>query len=110
MLSMCGRYTITFGAKTLAEAFGMVSPGFHIMKGYNITPGQHIVIVRPEKDHLVAELAHWGSYQLGYGRTACRICEDRLRSQNANRRRRSIFFSQSIFYVENSEHLETKHD
>jgi putative SOS response-associated peptidase YedK len=60
MHPMCGRYTFTFDAKTLAAAFGMVPPGFHIVKGYNVAPGQHIVIVRPEKDHLVADVAHWG--------------------------------------------------
>jgi putative SOS response-associated peptidase YedK len=57
---MCGRYTFTFDAKTLAEAFDMVPPGFTIVKGYNIAPGQHIVIVRPERDRLVADVAHWG--------------------------------------------------
>ncbi len=57
---MCGRYTFTFDAKSLAEAFALVPPGFTIVKGYNIAPGQHIVIVRPERDHLVADVAHWG--------------------------------------------------
>jgi putative SOS response-associated peptidase YedK len=57
---MCGRYTFTFDALTLAEAFGMDPPGFNIVKGYNVAPGQNIVIVRPEKDQRVAQLAHWG--------------------------------------------------
>jgi putative SOS response-associated peptidase YedK len=57
---MCGRYTFTFDAKTLADAFGMVPPGFAIVKGYNIAPGQHIVIVRPERGQLVADVAFWG--------------------------------------------------
>ncbi len=57
---MCGRYTFTFDAKTLGEAFDLVPPGFTIVKGYNIAPGQHIVIVRPERDRLVADIAHWG--------------------------------------------------
>jgi putative SOS response-associated peptidase YedK len=57
---MCGRYTFTFDAKSLAEAFGMVPPGFDIVKGYNIAPGQHIVIVRPEKGKRAADLALWG--------------------------------------------------
>ena len=57
---MCGRYTFTFEAESLAEAFGMVPYGFHIQKGYNIAPGQYIVIVRPEKDRLVPDVAHWG--------------------------------------------------
>jgi putative SOS response-associated peptidase YedK len=60
MLPMCGRYTFTFNARTLAEAFGLVPPGFDIVKGYNIAPGQHIVIVRPERDQRVADLAFWG--------------------------------------------------
>jgi len=60
MIAMCGRYTFTFDANSLAEAFGMVPPGFDIVKGYNIAPGQHIVIVRPEKGQRVADLAHWG--------------------------------------------------
>lgn len=57
---MCGRYTFTFDAKTLTEAFALVPPGFTIVKGYNIAPGQHIVIVRPERDQLVADVAFWG--------------------------------------------------
>jgi putative SOS response-associated peptidase YedK len=60
MQGMCGRYTFTFDAKTLAEAFDLVPPGFTIVKGYNIAPGQHIVIVRPERDRLVADVAYWG--------------------------------------------------
>jgi putative SOS response-associated peptidase YedK len=60
MLPMCGRYTFTFDAKTLAEAFGMVPPGFDIVKGYNVAPGQYIVIVRPEKGQRVADVAFWG--------------------------------------------------
>lgn len=60
MLAMCGRYTFTFDANTLAEAFGMVPPGFTIVNGYNIAPGQHIVIVRPENGQRVGDLAHWG--------------------------------------------------
>ena len=57
---MCGRYTFTFDAKSLAEAFGLVPPGFVIEKGYNIAPGQHIVIVRPERGQRVADVAFWG--------------------------------------------------
>lgn len=60
MGGMCGRYTFTFDAKTLAEAFGLVPPGFQIVKGYNIAPGQHVVIVRPERDARVADVAFWG--------------------------------------------------
>ncbi len=60
MLSMCGRYTFTFSAKSLAEAFDMVPYGFDIQKGYNIAPGQYIVIVRPEKGQRVADVAFWG--------------------------------------------------
>ena len=60
MLPMCGRYTFTFSAKSLAEAFGMIPPGFDIVKGYNIAPGQYIVIVRPEKGQRVADVAFWG--------------------------------------------------
>jgi putative SOS response-associated peptidase YedK len=57
---MCGRYTFTFDAKSLADAFAMVPPGFTIVKGYNIAPGQQIVIVRPESGRLIADVAHWG--------------------------------------------------
>ena len=57
---MCGRYTFTFTAASLAEAFGMVPPGFQIRSGHNLAPGQYIVIVRPERDRLGADLAHWG--------------------------------------------------
>lgn len=57
---MCGRYTFTFSANSLAEAFGMVPPGFHIKSGYNIAPGQYIIIVRPEKGRRVADVAFWG--------------------------------------------------
>lgn len=57
---MCGRYTFTFTAKSLAEAFGMVPPGFDIRSGHNIAPGQYIVIVRPEKGERVVDVAFWG--------------------------------------------------
>lgn len=57
---MCGRYTFTFDAKSLSEAFGMVPPGFTIRSGYNIAPGQYIIIVRPERGQRVADLAYWG--------------------------------------------------
>jgi putative SOS response-associated peptidase YedK len=60
MLVMCGRYTFTFTAESLAEAFGMVPPGFDIRSGHNIAPGQYIVIVRPEKGRRVADVAFWG--------------------------------------------------
>ena len=60
MLPMCGRYTFTFDAKTLADVFALVPPGFDIVKGYNVAPGQHIVIVRPEKGLRVADVAFWG--------------------------------------------------
>ncbi len=57
---MCGRYTFTFTASSLTEAFGLVPPGFTIREGYNIAPGQYIVIVRPERDQRVADVAFWG--------------------------------------------------
>ena len=57
---MCGRYTFTFSAKSLTEAFGLVPPGFDIRSGHNIAPGQYIVIVRPEKGQRVADVAFWG--------------------------------------------------
>lgn len=57
---MCGRYSFEFTAKSLADAFGMVPPGFTIRNGYNIAPGQYIVIVRPERDQRVADVAFWG--------------------------------------------------
>lgn len=57
---MCGRITLTFDAESLAKAFGMVPPGFLIEHGYNIAPGQYIVIVRPERGQRVADVAFWG--------------------------------------------------
>ncbi|WP_243321956.1 SOS response-associated peptidase [Geothrix sp. SG200] len=60
MHSMCGRYTFTFTAESLAEAFGLVPPGFTIREGYNLAPGRYIVIVRPERDQRVADVAFWG--------------------------------------------------
>jgi putative SOS response-associated peptidase YedK len=57
---MCGRYTFTLSAASLTEAFGLVPPGFAIRDGYNIGPGQYIVIVRPEGGHRVADVAYWG--------------------------------------------------
>lgn len=57
---MCGRYVFEFTAESLTEAFGLVPPGFAIRRGYNIAPGQYIVIVRPERDQRVADLAYWG--------------------------------------------------
>ena len=60
MFPMCGRYTFTFNAKSLADAFGMIPYGYDILKGYNIAPGQYIVIVRPEKGERVADMAFWG--------------------------------------------------
>ena len=57
---MCGRYTFIFDANSLAEAFGMVPPGYTIKAGYNIAPGQYIIIVRPERGERVADVAFWG--------------------------------------------------
>lgn len=57
---MCGRYVFEFTAESLAQAFGMVPPGYTIRHGYNIAPGQYIIIVRPERDQRVAEVAFWG--------------------------------------------------
>lgn len=57
---MCGRYTFEFTAKSLTEAFGMVPPGFTIRRGYNVAPGHYIVIVRPERDQRVGDVAFWG--------------------------------------------------
>lgn len=57
---MCGRYTFIFDAASLAEAFGLVPPGFTIKSGHNLGPGQYIVIVRPERGQRVADVAHWG--------------------------------------------------
>ena len=57
---MCGRYTFTLSASSLTEAFGLVPPGFVIRDGYNIAPGQYIVIVRPEGAQRLADLAFWG--------------------------------------------------
>jgi putative SOS response-associated peptidase YedK len=43
---MCGRYTFTFTftAESLEAAFGMVPLGFSLKSGYNIAPGQYIII------------------------------------------------------------------
>jgi putative SOS response-associated peptidase YedK len=60
MGGMCGRYTFIFDANSLAEAFGMVPPGFTIKSGHNLGPGQYIVIVRPERGQRVADVAFWG--------------------------------------------------
>ena len=57
---MCGRYTFTFNAKTLGEAFDMVPPGFRVERSYNVAPGQWVIVVRPDKDQLVADVAQWG--------------------------------------------------
>ena len=57
---MCGRYTFTLSAASLTEAFGLVPPGFVIRDGYNIAPGQYIVIVRPEGGRRLADVAFWG--------------------------------------------------
>jgi len=57
---MCGRYTFTLSAASLTEAFGLVPPGFAIRDGYNIAPGQYIVIVRPEGGRRLADVAFWG--------------------------------------------------
>lgn len=59
-LGMCGRYTFTLSAATLTEAFGLVPPGFVIRDGYNIAPGQYIIIVRPEAGTRHADVAFWG--------------------------------------------------
>jgi len=57
---MCGRYTFTFNAKTLGEAFGMVPPGFRVERSYNTAPGQWVIVVRPDKSELLADVAQWG--------------------------------------------------
>lgn len=57
---MCGRYTFTLSASSLTEAFGLVPPGFAIRDGYNIGPGQYIIIVRPEGGRRLADVAFWG--------------------------------------------------
>lgn len=60
MNSMCGRYTFLFTVQSLVEAFGIAPPGFDIVEGSDITPGQHVVIVRPERGRRVADVAFWG--------------------------------------------------
>ena len=57
---MCGRYTLDVSATSLAEAFGLAPIGFRVERHWNISPGQHIIVVRPDRGGRVADVARWG--------------------------------------------------
>lgn len=57
---MCGRYTLTVSAKTLAEAFHLAPIGFRVERHWNIAPGQYVIVIRPETDQRIADRARWG--------------------------------------------------
>ncbi|MBP1772209.1 MAG: response-associated peptidase [Holophagaceae bacterium] len=57
---MCERYTFTFDARTLVEAFRLLPPAFAFGTSHNVAPGQPILIVRPEGRARVADVAYWG--------------------------------------------------
>lgn len=57
---MCGRYTLTVSAKTLAEAFHLAPIGFRVERHWNIAPGQYVIVIRPETDRRIADVAQWG--------------------------------------------------
>ncbi|MBK8727626.1 MAG: SOS response-associated peptidase [Holophagaceae bacterium] len=56
---MCGRYTLTVSTDTLAKAFDLAPIGFRMERHWNIAPGQHVIVIRPEKDRRAADLARW---------------------------------------------------
>ena len=58
---MCGRFTLHASAADLASTFGLNLAGFRIEARYNISPGQWIFVLRPEKHqgHSLT-LARWG--------------------------------------------------
>jgi putative SOS response-associated peptidase YedK len=58
---MCGRFSLYASSEELAGLVG--SPqlaGFRIEKRYNISPGQWIIILRPERSERMPSLARWG--------------------------------------------------
>ena len=57
---MCGRYTLTVSAKTLAEAFHLAPIGFRVERHWNIAPGQYVIVIRPETNQRIADRAQWG--------------------------------------------------
>jgi putative SOS response-associated peptidase YedK len=62
MITMCGRFTNTAPAKTLAKLFRAAEPTFDFEPRYNVAPTQAIPIVRQQGDHSSRELAlaRWG--------------------------------------------------
>ena len=65
---MCGRYTLTVSAKTLAEAFHLAPIGFRVERHWNIAPGQYVIVIRPETDQRIADRARWGQRTITHGR------------------------------------------
>lgn len=57
---MCGRYTLDVSAETLAKAFDLAPIGFRVERHWNIAPGQHVIVVRPDKGRRIADQARWG--------------------------------------------------
>ncbi len=57
---MCGRYTLDVSAETLAKAFDLAPLGFRVERHWNIAPGQHVIVVRPDKGRRIADQARWG--------------------------------------------------
>lgn len=58
--TMCGRYTLDVSAETLAKAFGLAPIGFRVERHWNIAPGQHVIVVRPDKGGRLADQARRG--------------------------------------------------
>lgn len=58
---MCGRFSLSATSEELARTLG--SPqlaGFRIEARFNIAPGQHIIVLRPEKGERTPIWARWG--------------------------------------------------
>ena len=57
---MCGRYTLDVSAETLAKAFDLAPIGFRVERHWNIAPGQHVIVIRPDRGRRIADQARWG--------------------------------------------------
>lgn len=57
---MCGRYTLDVSAETLARAFDLAPLGFRVERHWNLAPGQHVIVIRPDKGQRIADQARWG--------------------------------------------------